>query len=69
MSSDGFSGRRLRKKGVVRARLEDSRHSRWQLAIELFDLKDVPEQDADFPKCVMGCLGGVPVHHGQASLI
>jgi len=36
-----------------------------QLAIELFDLKDTPDADADSPKCAMGCLGGVPVHNGQ----
>eukprot|EP00931_Biecheleriopsis_adriatica_P047865 TRINITY_DN27623_c0_g1_i1.p1 TRINITY_DN27623_c0_g1~~TRINITY_DN27623_c0_g1_i1.p1 ORF type:complete len:1920 (-),score=347.57 TRINITY_DN27623_c0_g1_i1:48-5807(-) len=36
-----------------------------QLAIELFDLKDTPDGDAEYPKCAMGCLGGVPVHNGQ----
>eukprot|EP00435_Cladocopium_sp_Y103_P003413 s4476_g1.t1 len=40
--------------------------SLWiQLAIELFDLKDTPDGDADSPKCAMGCLGGVPIHNGQ----
>lgn len=36
-----------------------------QLVVELFDLKDNPDSTDLAPRCVLGCLGGVPVFNGQ----